>query len=263
MKFVPLASGSKANSYLVAADNTAVLIDFGLSIREGEKRLAAIGVNPAEIAALFITHNHQDHSKNACKLANKYKIPIYANAVTSGYLQKKADLNVEFVIIQDDFQISELSCALFSTWHDMPGSVGISVSDGKTRATVITDTGKFGQEMINYAEMSEVLVLEANYDSNMLRQGHYPGFIKKRIDSEFGHLSNDDALRFIDRCKLEKLETIYLGHISENNNSKMLVEKLFTDKLICDRQLDVNVEVAYQHRVSNPYYSNESEALRA
>ena len=263
MKFVPLASGSKANSYLVAAENTAVLIDFGLSIREGERRLTTIGVNPAEIAAIFITHNHQDHMKNACKLANKYNIPVYANAITSGYLQKRAELNVEFVIIQDDFQISELTCSLFPTWHDMPGSVGISVSDGVTRATVITDTGKFGQEMINYAEMSEVLVLEANYDSNMLRQGNYPGFIKKRIDSEFGHLSNDDALRFIDSCKLEKLETIYLGHLSLNNNSRMLVEKLFTDKLIGDRQLAVSVEVAYQHRVSNPYYSSKSEALRA
>lgn len=263
MKFVPLASGSKANSYLLATDNTTILIDFGLSIREGEKRLASLGVNPAEIAAIFITHNHQDHMKSACKLANKYNIPVYANSITSGYLQKRAEPSVEFVIIQNDFQINELDCELFPTWHDMPGSVGISISDGMSRATIITDTGKFGQEMINYAEMSEVLVLEANYDSNMLWQGHYPGFIKKRIDSEFGHLSNDDAIRFLDSCKLEKLKTIYLGHISENNNSKMLVVKMFTDKLINDRQMDVNIELAYQHRVSNPYYSSKAEALRA
>jgi phosphoribosyl 1,2-cyclic phosphodiesterase len=257
LRFTPLASGSKANSYLIESREAKILVDFGLSVRQGIIRLGEIGVSPEQLDGIFVTHIHTDHIKNVCKLAAKYNIPVYANDYTIRFLRAKETAEPDYEAVNGKFRIKDIDGSTFPTFHDAPASVGVSVVAQGKRATVITDTGKVSPLMLELADDSTVLVLESNYDKKMLSAGPYPEYLKKRIASAHGHLSNDDALAVVSECGLNKLEVLYLGHLSAHNNDSRVVERIFNEKIIAERGQNILVKIAQQDSVSFSHLTEE------
>ena len=253
MKFVPFASGSKGNAYFVESNGTKILIDIGISLRKCITYLSDVGVKPDEINGIIVTHAHADHMRSVPGFARKYKTPVYASRKTLKRMTKWLDIESVTIELTDNSVIGSLDLSVFQTYHDIAGSTGISVSNNNSRITIITDTGKIDDKILSYAERSDILVLEANYDKEMLWNGPYPRYIKARIDSDYGHLSNDSALALLSQCKLNNLKALYIGHISENNNSLELVNKLFTDSVNSLRHNDILLEIAHQHKLSVPF----------
>ena len=253
MKFVPFASGSKGNAYFVESNGTNILIDIGISMRKCISYLSDVGVKPEEIDGIVVTHAHADHMRSVPGFARKYKTPVYASRKTLKKMNKWLDSESETFELSDSFVLGTLNLSVFQTYHDIAGSMGISVSNNDSRITIVTDTGKIDDKILSYIERSDVLVLEANYDKEMLWNGPYPRHIKARIDSDYGHLSNDSALALLNQCELNNLKALYIGHISENNNSRELVNKLFTDSVSTLNQNNIMLEIAHQHKLSRPF----------
>jgi len=228
VKHVILGSGSSANSYLLIYNKKIYVIDNGFSCREFEKRIKQVGYRPQDIALIFITHTHGDHIKGVELLAKKYSIPVVAH--------KKIQLERYFKVLPKKLDIEPgrlypfegMEFKAFPTSHDSSYSLGFQFRFPGKIFTLITDTGKVSEEMFRCARESHVLFLEANYSKKMLSQGSYPYPLKKRISSNQGHLSNEDAAIFMEelsRSTQLSIEQIYLCHLSKNNNSPEQVVK--------------------------------------
>jgi phosphoribosyl 1,2-cyclic phosphodiesterase len=249
LRFTPLASGSKANAYLLQSGDNNLLIDFGMTYRRGLAALQEVGLTPGQLTAIFVTHGHIDHIRSVEKLAINYKVPVYGTQAALSGLQRDQRLTKLLrTLPATEFAFGGLQVSVFDTHHDAAGSVGYAIRSDKGMCTVITDTGKFDSDMLHFANLSDILVLESNYDDRMLLDGPYPWHLKHRIQSDKGHLSNKEALRFIQSVRLGKLRFLYLAHLSENNNLPLLAEKPIKEHL--NNNGDVQVIVALQHSIS-------------
>lgn len=231
MRFAVLGSGSKGNALVVQANEesgslattTTILIDCGLAPRTLQQRLASLGLEIRHIQALCITHGHGDHIASADKIASGYRIHTYA---TDEAQQGRAARGgfVHFKPFKPDvpFQIGALTIHPFSTPHDSPGSVGFVITDGKHRLGICTDLGYPAENVVTALQDLDILYLEFNYDDDMLRYGPYPSFLKERILSNVGHLSNQQAASLLARCQSTRLRRVLLAHLSENNNNPYL-----------------------------------------
>ncbi|MDC7221428.1 MAG: MBL fold metallo-hydrolase [Spirochaetales bacterium] len=227
MRYAILSSGSCSNAYIFEKDDLTFVVDNGLSCRKFEERCLEFGFHPGKINFIFLTHLHVDHLKGVELLSRKYQIPVVAhkNHATE-VLGKKGIFKKLDVEEGREYEFRHLKFTPFRTSHDSPHSLGFYFSlDGFT-FTLITDTGKVTEEMFRYARDSRLLFLEANYSPLMLSEGPYPPSLKKRISSNRGHLSNEEAGRFMTEVTSSgpcSLEHIHLCHLSQNNNT---VEKV-------------------------------------
>ncbi|MGD9950197.1 MAG: MBL fold metallo-hydrolase [Desulfobulbus sp.] len=227
MKFSVLGSGSKGNSTLIESGSTRILIDNGFSGKELLSRLARIGVAAETLSALVITHEHIDHVKGVGVLARKLRLPVYANPLTYRASEKilgQIPVRREFAT-GEAFTVDGLHIHPFAVSHDTADPVGFIVGDGKLRLGYCTDTGKITQLIRHHLRSCQALVLEANHDVEMLRQGPYPLPLKQRVLSSQGHLANDDSLIFAVELAANRLRSLILAHISEINNHPDLVRK--------------------------------------
>lgn len=220
MRYAVLGSGSSGNSYIFEHDGFSFLIDAGFSGKELRRRIGDLGFDERMISCIFLTHAHKDHTKGAGILSRKLKIPIvYQGRFSKGVMERLKGLKIR----------------AFPTSHDSPGSVSYSFRFGGRRITLITDTGKVFKEMATYASESDLLFLEANYNEEMLAAGPYPYYLKERILSELGHLSNKDAISFLNSlgkgCSNNNHSTngnckkVYFCHLSGTNNSPGKLEE--------------------------------------
>lgn len=261
MLFVPLASGSKGNAYYCSSAETGILIDFGISLRKGLDYFSELQIDPSTIDGLFVTHAHADHMRSVPAFYRRFDTPVYASKKTIRSLRKKISGEAALMEIKGTVQLRDLRISSFQTYHDKGGSVGFTIFDGVHRVTIITDTGKFDGKMKEFAEQSQVLVLESNYDKEMLWDGSYPAYIKARIDSDYGHLSNESAIAFLDGCNLSHLQVLYVGHVSENNNSVQLATGKIEEKIREKGLIEVGVYLAHQHKMSKPFYSSATRLV--
>ncbi len=228
MKFSSLYSGSSGNALYVSSQDTSILIDAGLTGKSIISAMEAIGENPSEIQAILITHEHSDHIKGAGILSRKFNIPIYANDRTWAAMEPLlGTVKLENCrVIDGETTINDLSIRTFRVPHDAAGCIGYTVEDraGKIMSAV-TDMGVFTREIRDGIKDSDLILIESNHDVQMLKYGPYPFALKRRVLSELGHLSNEDAASAILDVLPGKQRHIILGHLSGTNNVPELALK--------------------------------------
>ncbi len=222
LKFCSLSSSSAGNSYFISSGNTSILVDAGISASKIKKSLVAIGERIDDIDAIFVTHEHSDHMKGLKVLLKKNPIDLY---MTEGTFEGGENLllpdyeRVRCFSAGDSVRVGDLLVDSYSVSHDANEPVCYRISCGETAVGVITDLGWIDPEYVTAFKAVDLLHLESNYDEDILKIGPYPPFLKKRILSEHGHLSNLDAAN-IGAKVLEggRLQHLVLGHLSKTNN---------------------------------------------
>jgi phosphoribosyl 1,2-cyclic phosphodiesterase len=224
-----LNSGSNANCYYIGNSSEAVLVDAGLSCRETEKRMKQLGLSMDTVKALFISHEHSDHITGMQGISKKYKLPVYITDGTLHNSNMKVEPNLVFPFKHaKPVAIGNLLITPFRKSHDASDPHSFMISGYGVNIGVITDIGYACKQVIKYFRQCHAIFLESNYCDEMLEEGSYPPYLKKRIRSDEGHLSNDQALELFLQYKSGDLRLLILSHLSKNNNKPELVEKLFT-----------------------------------
>lgn len=237
MKLCTLVSGSSGNSTYISDGTTSVLVDAGVPGKRIECELSAIGVEPGSIDAVLVTHEHIDHVAGVGVIARRYHIPVYANRGTmlamtaAGILDRIMPEDLLVFENNTDFICGTLRVRPFSIPHDAADPVGYRFTSGGVSVAVSTDIGEITPCIRENTLGCRAVLLEANHDVVMLKNGPYPYPLKKRILGENGHLSNDNSALFA--CELAKsgTETIILGHLSKENNTPELALETVTKGL--------------------------------
>jgi phosphoribosyl 1,2-cyclic phosphodiesterase len=223
-----LNSGSNGNCYYIGNGTEAVLIDAGISCRETEKRMRRLSLNILKVKAIFISHEHSDHIRGVEVLSRKYKLPVY---ITEKTLENsRLNLNSELVKPfghEQAIEIGSLTIVPFAKSHDAADPYSFSIEGNNVKISVITDIGIACSNVISHFKNSHAAFLETNYDEDLLDNGAYPYHLKKRIKSDKGHLSNHQALQLFLDHKPEFMTHLFLSHLSQDNNSPQLAQKLF------------------------------------
>lgn len=229
---VVLASGSAGNALFIESDGHRLLIDVGLSAEAVERALGEIGVHPAALSAIILTHEHDDHARGAGPLSRAFGIPLMANAATAA-AARAALSGAALTTFDTDrpFEVGSLTVTAFRVSHDAAEPVGFTVQTGAHRITIATDLGSADEALDPYLAASDLIVLESNYDLRLLNVSAYPWFLKNRILSARGHLSNDDAARVLARTAADHARTVCLAHLSEVNNLAALARDTVLEAL--------------------------------
>ena len=225
MRFASLGSGSKGNSTIVESDTACVMVDCGFGLRNACTRLERIGKSPADLTAIIVTHEHSDHWKGIGALSAKYNIPVYLSA---GSLKAKQIQSGEalFNCIDShrDFYVGDICIKPVPVPHDAREPIQYILSNGKVQLGILTDLGHFTPHVVSSYSKCDALLLECNYDDDMLLDGPYPRFLKDRVSGMFGHLSNRQAADLLLALDLSRLKTLVIGHISAKNNDVSLIK---------------------------------------
>lgn len=256
VKFCPIASGSSGNSIYVGTEYTHILIDAGISGKKIQEGLNQLNVDGKSIDALFITHEHKDHTKGVGILSRRFDIPIYATQGTwtgmANDIGAVAPKNVKYIYSGENCIINDICVLPFDIPHDAAEPVGYNIVAQNHKMTIATDLGHITDSIKESLTDSEILLLEANHDLDMLKKGPYPWYLKQRILGEKGHISNDVAGNLISEIMSEKLKHIYLGHLSDENNIPRLaydtVEKILNYNRI---KLGTYLKMSLASRYSN------------
>jgi phosphoribosyl 1,2-cyclic phosphodiesterase len=215
-----LASGSKGNAIYVSDGSTSVLIDAGLSAVEIERRLHSRKLDPRDLDAIVVSHEHSDHIQGVGVLSRRYQLPVYINEPTLTAAKAQLGAVNETVRFHPgmDFCIGDLCLHPFSVSHDASDSVGFTVQDDATKVGIATDLGVATQLVCHHLKGCRLIILEANHDPKMLEEGPYPWHVKQRIQSRLGHLSNEASRDLLGEVSHSGLRHVILAHISETNN---------------------------------------------
>ena len=249
--FCSLFSGSSGNCIYIESGGTAVLIDAGASLRSISKALSAIGTDIRNVHAVFVTHEHSDHIRGLPVLAAHYDVPIYASPGTVAGIITDTDIRPERLIELTTGcceEVGGLCVSSFETSHDSRESVGyrIHTSDGCDLA-VATDLGYVDDLVMDGLSACRLVMLESNHDVGMLRNGRYPYFLKRRILSDRGHLSNDDCAAVLPELVRCGAEHFVLAHLSRDNNIPELAVETSVSQLSVSRfrrDSDYTIEAA-------------------
>ena len=222
-----LASGSRGNATLVHSHGRGVLVDCGLSAREVRRRINEAGLGDIAIEAILVTHEHSDHVAGVRVLSRTLGIPVYATRGTAAALREPlADVpDVAIIRAGEELRIATFAVRAFRISHDVAEPVGYAFEDDcGLRIGIATDTGVLTREAAEAIAGCDVLGLEANHDLAMLEGGPYPRFLKERIRSDRGHLSNECAAGALEQLGSDRLRTIVAMHLSEHNNLPRLAK---------------------------------------
>ena len=228
MKVCTLASSSSGNCTVVSQGSTHILIDAGISLRRIRESLDRAGLTPDDIMCVLITHEHIDHISGLNMLVKYHKIPVFSSR-GAGYGLSAAVPQVEpFLNCFEtgvEFELGGITVQSFSTPHDTFGSVGYTLKAGGKKLVYVTDLGFVTEAVLEAALGADIAVIEANHDRDMVKRGPYPDFLKKRILSEHGHLSNSDSADFAVRLAGSGTRYIQLAHLSRENNTPGLARE--------------------------------------
>lgn len=216
MQIISIGSSSSGNSTLIFNDDTFILIDAGIPVKQVLTKTKRLSFD-----ALLITHEHSDHIKSAGALHRKTKVPVYVSPLVRN--KKPAIFNrclVKDLSDTQEIQIGSIKVKPFSTKHDAVQAFGFILTDKDTVFGYVTDTGSFSKSMVEALKPCTSLLLECDYDDDLLKAYEdYTTDLKDRIASNFGHLSNQQALEFIQSLGIDRLKTVVIGHLSERTNS--------------------------------------------
>jgi phosphoribosyl 1,2-cyclic phosphodiesterase len=223
--YCTLASGSKGNAAVLSHGSTTILVDAGISCRRLANELKQFDIKLSDLTAVIITHEHSDHIRGLETLIKRYKTPIYMSAGTAWGIEESLPLvhnEAGIFYAGDGFEIGEIGVETFSTPHDAADSVGFIFTTGHTVLGYATDLGYVTPEIRNRLVESECLFIESNHDLFSLLEGAYPDFLKRRILSRRGHLSNDACADLVTEAVRCGTRRVSLCHLSEQNNTPEL-----------------------------------------
>ncbi len=225
LQLCSLSSGSSGNCYFVGSSQEGILVDAGISARRIRKILEEIGVGLPLIRGIFITHDHIDHIKGLTILTRKHNIPVYCTEGTwKGILRNRATFDSEPTMYRavtpgETIRIAGFSVEAFPVSHDAHDAVGYHIANSTKSITIATDLGFIGDQAAHYLSKADVMVIESNYDQEMLLNGRYPDSLKQRIHGEMGHMCNAHTADFIADNYHARLSHILLSHLSAENNT--------------------------------------------
>lgn len=232
VNFMSLASGSSGNCYYLATDNTAILIDAGVGIRAIKKVFREYALNLSKVEAVFITHDHADHIKAAGHLGEKHGIPVYSTREIHKGMQRNYSIrqkltqdHIRYIRKEEPVALGDFRITCFEVPHDGTDNVGYCVQVGEKTFSFLTDIGHITPTAVRYAEQADYLIIEANYDEEMLNTGPYPPHLKARIAGPDGHLGNRELAEFLASHFTDKLKYVWLCHLSQENNHPELALK--------------------------------------
>ncbi len=264
IKFLCLGSGSSGNSYLLKTENSGILIDAGISIRSLKKSLKEYDFSLDHIDAVFVTHDHADHIKAVGHLANDYEKPIYATELVHMGINRNYCISSKltakhqcFVNKEQQTMIGDFAITPFEVSHDSTDCVGYKVEVEDITFCIITDCGKVTQQVAEAISVANYLVIEANHEESMLASGPYPAYLKGRILSGQGHLSNKQCADALVNYATPELRHVWLCHLSEENNHPELARKTIDQVLRSNGLIigkDFNVEVLKRKIPSGVYH---------
>lgn len=221
MRIVTFASGSTGNCSLISDGEANILIDAGISMRRTVTALKQLGLSPQDLCGVLITHEHSDHISGLSMLAKHHDISIFAPVALCEVLASmKPELKSRLIAVPvgESFGMGDIEVKAFRTPHDAKFSVGYRF-EGSSTLAFATDTGSITDELVCGLEGARLALIEANHDLQMLRNGPYPYFLKQRILSATGHLSNDDCAKLALHLAKSGVKDIILGHLSRENNT--------------------------------------------
>lgn len=251
LKFCSLYSGSSGNSSFIQSDNIKLLVDAGVSGKKIIDALASIHVAIEDIHAILITHEHSDHTQSIATLSKKYNIPVYANQKTWEAMQDKKDKmsekNIAYFQNNQSFTLSDLTILPFDIPHDAANPCGFSISDADSKISIATDIGHMTDSILDNLKNSNLVLLEANYEPEVLRCSSYPYRLKERIASPIGHLSNIEAGKTINYLADFGVKNVLIGHLSNENNFPELAYKSVSEQI---NHEDLNLNIASRFKPS-------------
>ena len=235
MTICTLASSSSGNCTIVSQGNTHLLIDAGISLRRIKDGLKRVGLSPDDLAGVLVTHEHSDHINGIEMLIKYHMTPVFTSrGAGSGVCAAipEAGPYVNCFETGVAFKLGDITVSSFITPHDTAESVGYCLlANGKT-LVYVTDLGCVTDEVLAAASGADIAIIESNHDSDMLRSGPYPPYLKRRIQSNYGHLSNSDSGVFAARLALSGTRYLQLSHLSRENNTPGLALRTVENALI-------------------------------
>lgn len=238
LKFLSIGSGSSGNCYYLQTANDAMLIDAGVGIRTVKKALHDNGIRLDSVKRILVTHDHADHIKAVGVISAECNIPVYATSDVHGGIQRNYCVpkkvmgdNVRLIVKDQRMKLGDFFVTPFAVPHDSAGNVGFRIEADGITFCLMTDVGQVTEEMSKYIGEANYLVIEANYDTEMLKTGPYPQHLKVRIDGPTGHLSNKDCGEAIANYATQNLRHVWLCHLSEENNHPVLALKTIEQTL--------------------------------
>ncbi|MDR2854192.1 MAG: MBL fold metallo-hydrolase [Prevotellaceae bacterium] len=223
--FQSYGSGSSGNCYFIGNEEYGILIDAGVSSRKVRKCLQSIGLTIYNIRAVFITHDHADHISSVAAFGERFLVPVYATTdihkgIANNYsVTQKLERSKRFLEKKKAVAIEAMTVTAFPVSHDATDSVGYAIEFQGKKITIATDLGEISAEAAEHLRTSDYIVIEANYDDEMLRNGTYPYLLQERIRAATGHLSNAQTADFLAKNYTKKWQKIFLCHLSKDNNS--------------------------------------------
>lgn len=245
LKFCSLFSGSSGNSSFIQSENINILVDAGVSGKKIIDALASINIGIETVSAILVTHEHSDHTQSIATLSKKYNIPVYANKKTWEAMPDKKEKmlkdNIFYFNNNKPFNLNDITVLPFDIPHDAANPCGFTISDFNSKISIATDIGHMTTSIIDNIKNSNFLLLEANYEPDVLKCSSYPFHLKERIASPIGHLSNIEAGKTINYLANFGVKNIMLGHLSNENNFPELAYKSVLEQI---EHKDLNLSVA-------------------
>lgn len=244
LEFCSLYSGSSGNCLFVNSNNTKILVDCGTSCKKIVDGLQSINYSIEDIDAILVTHEHSDHVQSLGAVSKKFDIPVFANIETWNAMEKQKEKilpqNINFFKNDEDFVLNDLTIHPFSTPHDAANPCGFTIHNGKKKLSIATDLGHVNDSLLSNLEKSSFILLESNYEPELLKVSNYPYLLKRRIAGPSGHISNEDSGNVIAKLMEKKdLKQVMLGHLSKENNFPEMAYKTVAEQLMNSNQ-DLN-----------------------
>jgi phosphoribosyl 1,2-cyclic phosphodiesterase len=233
MRFASLGSGSKGNATLIQAGSTLVLVDCGFSLRETTRRLSNLGVDPGELDAVLVTHEHTDHSSGVASLSRKHRVPVYLTHGTAGSGRCDNSFETRCFNCGESFELGALSVTTVPVPHDAREPCQYLLGWEGLRLGILTDLGSVTPHVVESYRDCDSLLLEFNHDLSMLHGGNYPPALKRRVGGDWGHLNNEQAVDLLRQLDSRRLRQLVVAHVSENNNCEDIAREALSP--IADR----------------------------
>ncbi|GKU77192.1 MBL fold metallo-hydrolase [Paenibacillus sp. L3-i20] len=256
LRFTVLASGSTGNATIVQGSEKTVLVDAGLSMKKLDELMRERGISGHDLDALFVTHEHSDHIKGLGAFARKYELPIYANEATWGAMERHVGTIAPEKQVRMDtgeqLSFGPMYVQSYPISHDAAEPVGYCFEEHGEKLSLATDLGYVSEKVKKQIIDSDVLVLESNHDTEMLRMGRYPWNIKRRILSDVGHLSNVAAGEALIELMTDRTKRVYLAHLSLDHNqmdlAMLTVNSILEDHGIFYKKEEIPLRMTYHDK---------------
>jgi len=220
LRFASLGSGSRGNATLIQSANTLLLVDCGFPARELQRRCARLGVDPTDIGAILVTHEHADHIKGVGVSARRFGLPVWMTHGTRVATMREVFNELRlFGGHDEEFGIGDIRIQPVSVPHDAREPVQFVFRVDDTRVGLLTDVGSITPHITAAVDGVDALLLECNHDPDMLADGPYPPSVKVRVGGKYGHLANAQAAQLLQNIDHRKLSHLVIGHVSRQNNA--------------------------------------------